>query len=128
MYRSYGESYHPYNSLGEMGGILEIIKKIPIVGRIAALFEKDALTADQQAALARLPEPYLSLAIGELQASGKPGDVFDTVYRKYVNLWQNDQKVASEKRNRLILTVAGIGAATLGILGLVIAIRPRKKV
>ena len=100
------------------GMIPGLLQSIPA---IVGLFKKTkpTLTTMQMEALRRLPEPYLSRAVAELEGSTDMQSSFARIYEKYGEMWAADQRVKQAAKQKAIVTVAIIGAfaITAGIVG-----------
>lgn len=124
------------NELNSLGGfwedILESVKKIPIVGSVLKLFEKDKLTQDQAAILSRLPEPYLSMAIAEIDSmsAADARENFEQIFSKYLAMYQAEQdRVRKQKEagSSKLITYGIIGAVALGAIISIALILKKKR-
>jgi hypothetical protein len=93
------------------------------------------LTDENKALIARLPEPYLSSAVSELQLAKDPNAEAQTVFIKYANQYKNDHPVSTtgaeaagaptEKTNWPVIGGAAAGVLVVGAL-LVTIVRRRR--
>ena len=88
---------------------------------VLGLFKKGkpTLTAAQLDTLRRLPEPYLSRAVAELESSPNMNTAFASVFEKYAVMWDADRKAAAAAKQKKVVSFVIIGAfvVTAGIVG-----------
>jgi hypothetical protein len=83
---------------------------------------KPTLTESQIGALQRLPDPYLGLAIAELEASSDMKNEFEDIYKKYVLKAAGEKKI-KDATNAALLSkrITTVGLIAGGVVVALIA-------
>jgi len=101
---------------------------------ITALLTKKVPTLNDanKALIARLPEPYLSTAVAELQTAKNPNTIAESVFIKYANQYKTDHPVVTttgaptEKTNWPVVGGVAAGVLVAGALLVTLVVRRRR--